>query len=193
MRDLNAIESIFRRIQREVWIVTAADGDRRGGLLATWVSPASIDRESPTVLAGIAPNHFTAELIEASGSFAAHLITANQLPLAWNFALGSGRDRDKLAGLNSSTAETGAPILTNCLAWLDCRVFFRQDTGDRTYFWADVLAAGTPGAGVPLTDQALFAAASEQQLRQLIANRDADIQLQRPLNAEWRNSLAIPW
>ena len=59
------VESIFRLVNREIWIVTAADGERRGGLAATWVSQASIDRDKPVVVIGIAPNHFTAELIDA--------------------------------------------------------------------------------------------------------------------------------
>ena len=115
------IESIFRLVHREIWIVTAADGQRRGGLAATWVSQASIDRDNPVVLIGIAPNHFTAELIDASQSFALHLISLDAIELAWNFALGSGRDRDKLAGIAATRGITGSPLLHDALAFLECR------------------------------------------------------------------------
>ena len=70
---IDLIEEVFGIVDREVWIVTATDGTRRGGLVATWVSQASIDREHPVVLIGIAPNHFTAELIDASRAFGLHL------------------------------------------------------------------------------------------------------------------------
>ena len=119
------IEQVFGLIDREIWIVTAAAGDKRGGLVATWVSQASIDENTPTVVIGIAANHYTCELIELSSAFALHLLRPDQAEVAWNFASGSGRDRDKLALLAAHTEGTESPVLDECLAWLDCRVFFR--------------------------------------------------------------------
>ena len=187
--DHTQIESIFRLVNREIWIVTAADGPRCGGLVATWVSQASIDRDKPVVLIGIAPNHFTAELIDASQSFALHLISRDAIELAWNFALGSGRDRDKLAGIASARGVTGSPLLRDALAFLECRVFARLASGDRVYYWADIVDSGQPRTGTPLTEQQLIAAATDEQKQQLLASRDADVQWQRPLQAEWRRQL----
>ncbi len=189
-----AIDEVFRMVNRDVWIITAADGEakppRRGGLLATWVAQASLDPAQPVALAAIAKNHFTAELIDASGSFAAHLISAGQIELAWRFGIGSGRDRDKLAGLSTRPAVTGAPILDDCLAWLDCRVLTSFDAGDRLFFWADVLDGGRTGSGQPLCEHELFAAANASQLAQLRENLLEDLRIQKPLLATWRESLS---
>jgi len=46
----NEIDAALRLVDRELWIITAADKNRRGGLLATWVSTASIDPERPILL-----------------------------------------------------------------------------------------------------------------------------------------------
>ena len=102
--NLKTSKTVFRLVSREIWIVTSAAGPRAGGLVATWVSQASIDRERPTAMIGIAPNHFTAELIDASGAFALHLIKAAQVELAWNFALGSGRTRERAKRTKGSLA-----------------------------------------------------------------------------------------
>lgn len=188
--QIDRIEKVFRRVDREIWVITSRHGQDRGGLVATWVSQASIDRETPSLVIGIAPNHFTADLVLRSGRFAAHLISKSQLDIAWNFAIGSGRDRDKLANLSTESGISGAPILTDCLAWLDCRVFARLDAGDRLYFWSDVLAAGENDRDSrPLTEQQLLAAANQQQRAELLANRDADIAVQRPLLEKWRAAL----
>ena len=40
--DETAIESVFRLVNREVWIVTAGHEQHRAGLVATWVLQASI-------------------------------------------------------------------------------------------------------------------------------------------------------
>ena len=186
---IDQIEQVFGNIDREVWIVTAAAGGRRGGLVATWVSQASIDREHPIVMAGIAPNHFTAELIDASQAFGLHLITEGQVDHAWNFGVGSGRDRDKLAGIETSVKETGSPILRECLAWLDCRVFGAHRTGDRIYYWADVVAGDMASAGLPLTESQLIGLATDTQKRALRRGRDADIAIQRPRQQAWRADL----
>ncbi|MEX0938764.1 MAG: flavin reductase family protein [Pirellulales bacterium] len=184
------IDQLFRLVNRQVWIVTSASDGRRGGLVATWVSQASIDPERPVVAAAIAANHFTRELIDASGALAAHLITSEQISHAWNFALGSGRDRDKLAGTKWHTGETGSPILTDCLAWLEGCVFDRYDGGDRIYYWADVIAGGRAKEGEPITEHELFQAATDGQRQALRTSLLADVAVQRPMYDRWRSQLA---
>jgi flavin reductase (DIM6/NTAB) family NADH-FMN oxidoreductase RutF len=215
--DLTVIDVALRLIDREIWVVTAADGERRGGLVATWVSSASIDQERPVLLAGIAPNHFTAELVQASGAFAAHLLRPDQSELAWKFASCSGRNRDKLAGLACSRGRTGSPLLVDCLAWFDCRVFARYDAGDRLFFWADVVGANVAGTGAPaervglpsvesgpstadyatrnlpatLREQAFIRSLTDEQRRQLATDRNAELTVHRPLAQSWREKK--PW
>jgi flavin reductase (DIM6/NTAB) family NADH-FMN oxidoreductase RutF len=190
-RDLNAIEAAMKAIDRELWIVSAADGARRGGLLATWVSSASIDRERPTMIVGIAPNHFSAELIDASGAVGLHLLRPDQVPLALNFTLGSGRTRDKWAGVDMRMGETGAPLLCDCAAWFEGRVFARLATGDRIFYWLDILAAACQGAAPPAREHDLFAAVTPEQKIALLADRDSDIGLQRPQHDAWRAALPV--
>lgn len=186
MQNPSEIDSLLRLVDREVWIVTAAAGGKRGGLTATWVSQASIDRERPVILAGLAPNHFTAELVEEGQAFVAHLLAESQTELAWNFAKDSGRNRDKLADLVTAVTPAGLPILQDCLAWFDCRVFARFDAGDRLFFWADVVAAERRGTGSPLREQAFIRSLTDDQRRQLAAQREADVQIQHSLAESWR-------
>jgi flavin reductase (DIM6/NTAB) family NADH-FMN oxidoreductase RutF len=181
-----AIDAVLKLVNREVWIVTAASGELRGGLCASWVSAASIDPERPVVVAGLAPNHFTAELVQAAGYFGLHLLRRDQAALALNFALGSGRERDKFAGLALQLSSHGVPLLADCLGNLECRVVTRYDGGDRWYFWADVLDGHQVTADEPLREQELMAAASPEQKQQLVQNRREDASLLRPLHDQWR-------
>jgi flavin reductase (DIM6/NTAB) family NADH-FMN oxidoreductase RutF len=185
--NLDHIDAVLRLVNREVWIVTASAGSRRGGLTATWISAASIDPQRPVLLAGIAPNHFTAELIAESGAFCAHLIAPHQFALAWNFTAGSGRDRDKFAGLEITNGQTGAPVLRDCLAWFDCRIFASYDCGDRLLFWGDVVAAEQPGRGQPLREHELIQRLTDDQRRQMRADRATDINVQRSQHDAWRS------
>jgi flavin reductase (DIM6/NTAB) family NADH-FMN oxidoreductase RutF len=115
--------------------------------------------------------------------------------LALSFALGSGRDRDKLAGLAlqdpiaTGDRQSQPPVLADCLAWLACRVYARMASGDRIYFWADVVAGNVLGREQPLGEQALMAAASAEQRQLLRENLAEDQALLRPLQEQWRAHL----
>jgi flavin reductase (DIM6/NTAB) family NADH-FMN oxidoreductase RutF len=180
-------DEVFQLIDREVWIVTSAAKDgRRGGLVATWVSQASIDAERPVVVAGIAPNHFTAELIESSRGFVAHLISADHIALAWQFGLQSGCNVDKFAGLEVTSTSSGLPIIKKALAWLECRVIAKYDAGDRWFYWADVVSALRNRKDQPLRERDLLAAANTEQKAALSASLKSDIAIQRTLADSWR-------
>jgi flavin reductase (DIM6/NTAB) family NADH-FMN oxidoreductase RutF len=173
-------QGIFDRVDRAVWIVTSADGDRRAGLVATFVTPASIVPELPRVLLGLDKSHETCRLVEASAALAVHLLDESQLELVWRFGLQSSRDADKFADLAIHTAATGSPILAQALAWIDCRVEARLDIGDRIVYLGEVVDTASAGDAPPLSMRRLLELAPEDKKaamrEQLAADaaRDAD-------------------
>ena len=178
--------AVLQKADRPVWIITAVSGKQRGGLTASWVQSASIDPDRPQLQVGIGANHFTRELLDQSGTFVAHLLRRDQSAVALDFALGSGRDRDKLANYKTKENDRGSTMLADCLAWCDCQIFASYDAGDRILYWADIVEAEEQRQGPPLTEQMLFQAASPEQLRRLQDDRDADLAIQRPLHTAWR-------
>jgi flavin reductase (DIM6/NTAB) family NADH-FMN oxidoreductase RutF len=175
--NTSAIADILGRLDRELWIVTAQAGGRRGGLVATFVSNASLVPDLPRMLVGLAKQHHTWELIEQAGAFGLHLIGQEQLDWVWRFSLTSGRTTDKLTGLEHLTGATGSPLLCGALAWLDCRVEARMDTGDRTVYLAEVIDGAKLREGAPLTFQQLLQVAPPDKrtaLKKAVA-RDAGV------------------
>jgi flavin reductase (DIM6/NTAB) family NADH-FMN oxidoreductase RutF len=183
--DAAAIDEVFRAVDRPVWVVTAADGARRGGLLATWVYQCSLDPACPMLLAGLAPHHFTTEVVRARGNLAVHLLPQDAVEVALRFAKSSGRDGDKLAGLAVTTGQSGAPILADCVGWLEGTVVTEHATGDRVFFWVRVAAGRLLRREAPLTERGLFAAASPADREALKANLRTDIELLRPARDRW--------
>jgi flavin reductase (DIM6/NTAB) family NADH-FMN oxidoreductase RutF len=173
---MNAAD-VFALTDREVWIVTARDGERTGGLVATFVNQASIVPELPRVLVGLATQHHTTELVEASGALALHLICTDQLDWVWRFGLASGRGIDKLEGLTWQSGSTGSPILMDALAWLDCRVEARFPTGDRNVYLAAIVEANWQNAAPPLTMKQVLQQAPREKLAAMkeLLQRDAEI------------------
>jgi flavin reductase (DIM6/NTAB) family NADH-FMN oxidoreductase RutF len=159
--------AVFAQLDPELWLATAAAGGQRGGLVATFVCQASIVTDLPRVLLGVARQHRTWELVEASNAFALHLLGERHLDWVWRFGLQSAREADKFEGLTVQTGATGSPVLEGALAWLDCRVEARLDTGDRTVYLAEVVTAGVNRPEPPLTLKRLRQLVSPAQLREL--------------------------
>jgi flavin reductase (DIM6/NTAB) family NADH-FMN oxidoreductase RutF len=172
--DETAAETLFAWLDRELWLVTAQAGGRAGGLIATFVSPASIVPEQPRMLVGLAKTHHTHGLVEASDAFALHLLGAQQLDWVWRFGLASGRDADKFADLPFRTGATGSPLLDDAVGWLDCRVEARLDTGDRTVYLAEVVEGRVTHFAPPLTVRHLVQLAPAPRLAEMKRQRHFD-------------------
>jgi flavin reductase (DIM6/NTAB) family NADH-FMN oxidoreductase RutF len=103
--------------------------------------------DPPLVLACVDRTADTHVCIERAGAFAISVLGAGDEVLAGRFA--GGQADSKFEGVGYREAETGAPILTDALAWVDCRVWAAYDGGDHTIFVGEVLA-GDAGPGTPL-------------------------------------------
>jgi flavin reductase (DIM6/NTAB) family NADH-FMN oxidoreductase RutF len=172
--DVTATTTLFAWLDREVWLLTAAAAGRRSGMIATFVSPASIVPELPRVIVSLAHTHYTTELVETSGAFALHLLPEDQIELVWQFGLDSGRDRDKLAGVEATVGATGSPLLGCAIGWLDCRVETRLSTGDRILYLAEVVEGRVSNFAPPLTARRLMERAPSPRLTEMQRQRHQD-------------------
>ncbi len=177
---------IFRHLDREIWLITASDGHHRSGLIATYVSRASLVPTMPRVTVGLARHHYTHELIERGKAFCMHLIDEAHLDWVWRFGIPSGRDTDKFLGLATHQSDTGSPILAGAIAWLDCRVETQMNTGDRTLYLAEVLDARIEQTAAPLTVKRLMELAPPDKLDEMNRMMERDVELDRHAIQEWR-------
>lgn len=145
MVDTAAFRRVLSNFATGVTIVSARDGDRLSGLTANAV--ASISLEPPLVMAAIDHTSDTHSVIERSGVFAINVLREQQEELSRHFA----SDLEaKFAGIQPDYGATGAPILRDALAYLECRVVDTLTHGDHTIFIGEAVAAGDAGQGLPL-------------------------------------------
>jgi len=167
-----AVDAVYHLYDSPLWLVTSAEsadpGSTRGGCIATFVERGSIVRDRPRMVVGIARQHHTWRMIEASGRLAVHLFPEAAIDLVWRFGLASGKDRDKFAALSDERTPLGCPRVPGTSAWLDCRVEARMDTGDRTLYLASVLGGGVMDqTAKPLTAGRLMTLAPEDKRAEL--------------------------
>ncbi|MFY9973300.1 MAG: flavin reductase family protein [Chromatiaceae bacterium] len=185
------ISEVFHLYDPPLWLVTARHGGRRGGLIATFAVRASIVGELPRMAVGIAKHHHTWRLIEGSGAFAVHLLRADDLGAVWRFGLASGHDTDKLSGLPDQRTPDGNPLYPEALAWLDCRVEARMDTGDRTLYLTEVSGGAVLAKGPALTVGTLLRDAPADRLAELDRLYRADQALDSAAILAWRRAQGL--
>ncbi|HEU5110094.1 MAG TPA: flavin reductase family protein [Micromonosporaceae bacterium] len=134
-----------------VTVLGVRDGDRPHAMTAgsfTWVSI-----EPPLVSVCVRRGALTGELIRCAGAFAVSVLAAGQEPLAWHFA-----DPRRPAGAAQFAAVdwepapvTGSPLLSGCLARLDCALDAVTAAGDHHVLFGRVVWTGdADGVATPL-------------------------------------------
>jgi flavin reductase (DIM6/NTAB) family NADH-FMN oxidoreductase RutF len=141
--------SEFRRVLGHwvtgVSVVTAqpANGELCG-LTANAVCSVSLDPS--LVLVCVEQEADTHDGIARAGAFSVNVLRSDQELLARRFAADA---TEKFRGVAYHTEITGAPILDDALAWVDCRIWATYAAGDHTIYIGEVLAADAR-EGAPL-------------------------------------------
>ena len=84
--------------------------------------------------------------IAKAGAFAVNILSSRQEALCRSFAISGG---DKFAGVGWHSGVTGAPVLDDSLAWVECELGALHDAGDHELVIGHVLSLGI-GEGGPL-------------------------------------------
>lgn len=178
---MNDIDQILRLPDREIWLITATHENTRAGLIATFVSSASIVPEMPRMLIGIAKQHHTWGIIEKSRTFNLHLLDDSQIDLVWRFGLQSGRTIDKFAGLAKIE-----PV-----AWMECKVEASLDSGDRTIYLGEVVEGRIEKNAPLLTLKRVLELAPPERLAELREGMKRDALVDAAAILSWRQRFEL--
>jgi flavin reductase (DIM6/NTAB) family NADH-FMN oxidoreductase RutF len=140
--DPDSLRDALRFWTTGVTIVTAKHEEILHGMTVN--SFTSISLEPPLVMVSLEKITRTHGMVQASGAFAVTILESAQQELSDRFA---GRDTEKdnrFDGVDSFALETGSPILSEGLAFFDCRIKSAHGAGTHTLFIGEVLVAGSP-------------------------------------------------
>jgi flavin reductase (DIM6/NTAB) family NADH-FMN oxidoreductase RutF len=131
---------VFRRWPSGAAVVTSCTGGRPHGMVVG--SFCSLSLEPPLVMVSAGTATKMHDIIDRQGLFAVSILSHEQVAIFDRFA-GFDRnfDHDRFAGLTTTTAVTGMPVLPDALAWVDCRVVDRHLGRGYTIFVGEVVAA----------------------------------------------------
>jgi len=145
-QDHRALRDVFGRFATGVCIVTCA-GAGRAPCGVTVNSFTSVSLDPPLILFSLDRRRGSYAQFADSRHFAVNVLEKSQIGLSMIFASGGV---DKWRGLAYETWETGAPILPDCLASMECDRIGEHAGGDHTIVLGRVLRTRCASEGEPL-------------------------------------------
>ena len=148
-----AVEELRKLLGRwttGVTIVTARVGEKIHGMTVSAFTEVSLD--PPLVLVCAERSSNTNSLIADGGVFALNILARDQEALSKKFA-SKEEEWQRFDGVDWDTEATGAPILPNIVAALDCRVVAAHEAGDHVIYVGRVEALRLDESRKPLVYQ----------------------------------------
>lgn len=144
--DAEGFRAVLGRLAGGVCLVTMRVEGEDHGFTATSVTSLSL---SPMlILVCVAQGQRSHALLERAGHFGVCLLDHTQTELGVRFATGLLEER--FQNLDVLRATTGAPLLRDCLGWLDCRIQQILPGGDHSIVIGEVEAGDAREDGLPL-------------------------------------------
>ena len=147
--DLEAKKKALRKIVHGVYVIGVKDGEHLNAFTATWVTQVSF--EPPLVVVGVRKDGVSYSMIEKSRIFTINFLAAGRKEVAQHFLKPAHLAGDKLEGIGYRLGETGAPILEEAAAYVECRVKEIYPGGDHAIVVGEVVGAGVMKDVDPLT------------------------------------------
>ena len=141
---------VLWRMPSGIYLLGSAHGGRRNLMTHNWATQVSIE---PKLLAvAVRNDSVTRELLSSGGVFSLSFVKRDDRALVRAFTKPAveGPGPGMLSGVPVTEGVTGAPVLAQAAAWLECEVRQELPSGDHTLFVGEVVAAAAPDEEAPV-------------------------------------------
>jgi flavorubredoxin/flavin reductase (DIM6/NTAB) family NADH-FMN oxidoreductase RutF len=130
-------EQALGRIVGSLCIVTTSQGEVKGAMLASWVAQATFTPPGLTI--AVAKERAIESLLYNHSHFVLNILPEGQhLGLMKHFLKPFAPGEDRFVGVATETADNGAPILKDALAYLECTIQDRMECGDHWIIYVTI-------------------------------------------------------
>ena len=143
--DSSEQRKIMGKFATGVTVASTKLGEETWGMTANGVTSLSLD--PPLVLLAVQTDSHSHEKFKQAGCYALNILSVDQQELSDRFAYKGPKD---FSDLETTVAETGAPILSSTLGWVDCRIVEILSGGDHDIFIGEIVAGACSDEGAPL-------------------------------------------
>jgi len=153
--DQDQKKTALRMIPYGIYILTAKAGDGTiGTATVNWVTQTSF--APPLVAIGVKADSGAYAALKNSGHFVLNMLGKGQQGAAFAFFKPAQVDGDKISGEPVRAGTTGAPILKNAHACVECKVAEIVERGDHHIVIGEVIDAHVEKAPAGRPDEAIL-------------------------------------
>jgi flavin reductase (DIM6/NTAB) family NADH-FMN oxidoreductase RutF len=138
--DQDNKKTALRMIPYGLYVLTAESPAGTAAATVNWVTQASF--APPLVAVGVKADSGIHAIIKESNTFALNVLGKGQQALAFTFFKPATREGSTISGEPFRAGTTGAPILGNAPAYVECRLVATVEKGDHSIFVGEVVEAG---------------------------------------------------
>ncbi len=148
--DLQAKKIALRKIPHGVYVIGVKQGNQLNAFTGTWLTQVSFT--PPLVAIGVKKDNLSFRMIEQDRVFTVNILGKDHKPLAEHFVKPASVVGEKLKEVPHRTGVTGAPILNDAIAYVECQVReIANALGDHAVVIGEVVEAGVRTDGPALT------------------------------------------
>jgi len=137
--DPMLFRQVLGRFATGVTVVTTCHDGINHGMTANAFSSVSLD--PPLVLVSVDKKANMHDMLMTGEAFCINILAEQHADWSSWWAGKAPKDGDQFVDIPYSTRSTGSPVLGECLAYIDCKVWARYDAGDHTLFLGEVQEA----------------------------------------------------
>jgi flavin reductase (DIM6/NTAB) family NADH-FMN oxidoreductase RutF len=138
--DQNLKKTALRMIPYGLYVLTAESKTGTAAATVNWVTQASFT--PPLVAVGVKADSGAHTVIKEANAFALNVLGKGQQAMAYTFFKPAERQGSTISGEPYRAGATGAPILVNAPAFVECRLVSTVEKGDHSIFVGEVVEAG---------------------------------------------------
>jgi flavin reductase (DIM6/NTAB) family NADH-FMN oxidoreductase RutF len=136
------------RVPSGLFILTARRGEAETGMLASWVQQCAF--EPPYISLAIQRDRPLREWLNEGSLFLVNILDDSQTDMIVHFGRGFQPDEPAFSGIELQRSPSGAAVLADALAYLECRVAGRCPVGDHDLFLGEVIGGQMLSEGHPM-------------------------------------------
>ncbi len=137
--EAELINRVTWKIPNALALVGSRSGDDWNAMTTSWIT--QVAQEPVLIGVGVDKVALTHRLIADGGSFTVNLWDATNTRPFVKFSKPATKEGMTLNGWPITEGVTGAPILDDAVAWLECEVRNAVDCGSHTFFIGELVAA----------------------------------------------------
>ena len=137
--DADAKKTALRMIPYGIYVMTAKNGDDVASATVNWVTQTAF--APPLVVVGVKADSGVYAVLKEAGHFAINMCAKGQQGMAFAFFKPAEVEGEKISGEPFHPGSTGAPILENTPASIECKLVQIVEEGDHHIVIGEVVDA----------------------------------------------------